>query len=53
VESPEVLEEIARIQHEFGACRIQFPAELASWWYDVTRVEFDAEAQAIRLVSDQ
>jgi len=23
------------------------------WWYDVTRVEFDSEAQAIRLVCDQ
>lgn len=50
--SPEVLEEIERIQNEFGACRLQIPDPVERWWYDVTRVEFDSETQAIRLVSD-
>jgi hypothetical protein len=50
--SPEVLEEIERIQNEFGACREQLPDSVERWWYDVTRVEFDTENQAIRLVSD-
>ena len=51
--STEVLEEIERIQNEFGPCRVQLPDSVERWWYDVTRVEFDTESQAIRLVSDQ
>jgi hypothetical protein len=52
LDSAELLEEIERIQHEFGKCRVQLPDPVERWWYDVTRVEFDTEAQAIRLVSD-
>ena len=48
----QLLEEVERIQNEFGKCKIQIPDPIEAWWYDVTRVEFDAEAQAIRLVSD-
>lgn len=53
MESPAVLEEIERLQHEFGVARVQIPDPVERWWYDVTRVEFDSEAQAIRLVCDQ
>ena len=52
MDSAEVVEEIERLQHEFGKCRVQLPDPVERWWYDVTRVEFDTEAQAIRLVSD-
>ena len=48
----QLLEEVERIQNEFGKCKIQIPDPIEAWWYDVTRVEFDTEAQAIRLVSD-
>lgn len=51
--SDEVLEEIERLQHEFGRSVVQMPDPVERWWYTVTRVEFDAESQSIRLVSDQ
>jgi hypothetical protein len=53
VDSVQALEEIERIQNEHGPCVLQIPDPVEAWWYNVTRVEFDAEAQAIRLVSDQ
>lgn len=52
VDSIELLEEVERIQHEFGRCRVQVPDPVERWWYDVDRIEFDTETQAIRLVSD-
>lgn len=52
MDSVQALEEIERIQNEFGACKLQVPDSVELWWYDVTRIEFDPEAQAIRLVSD-
>jgi hypothetical protein len=52
LDSVQVLEEIERLQNEFGKSKVQIPDPVERWWYDVTRVEFDAEAQAIRLVSD-
>jgi hypothetical protein len=52
VDSVEVLEEIERLQNEFGKCRVQIPDPVERWWYDVTRVEWVPEEQAIRLVSD-
>jgi hypothetical protein len=52
VQSTEALEEIERIQNEFGVCKLQIPDPVERWWYTVDRVEFDAEAQAIRLISD-
>jgi hypothetical protein len=53
VDSVQALEEIERLQHEFGPARVQIPDPVERWWYDVTRIEFDTEAQAIRLVCDQ
>jgi hypothetical protein len=52
VDSVRVLEEIERLQNEFGASRVQIPDPVERWWYDIDRIEFDSEAQAIRLVSD-
>lgn len=52
MDSVQILEEIERLQTEFGKSKIQIPDPVEPWWYDVTRVEFDPEAQAIRLVSD-
>lgn len=52
MDSLQALEEIERIQNEFGVCKMQVPDPVERWWYDVTRIEFDTEAQAIRLVSD-
>jgi hypothetical protein len=52
VDSIQVLEEIERIQTEFGVCKVQVPDPVERWWYTVDRVEFDTESQAIRLVSD-
>lgn len=52
MDSTEALEEIERIQNEFGKCRLQIPDPVERWWYDVDRIEYDQEAQAIRLVSD-
>lgn len=53
MDSVQVLEEIERLQHEFGKARVQIPDPVERWWYDVDRVEFDTEAQAIRLVCDR
>jgi hypothetical protein len=52
VNSLQALEEIERIQNERGVCKLQVPDPVERWWYDVDRVEFDPDAQAIRLVSD-
>ena len=52
MDSTEALEEIERIQNEFGACKLQIPDPVERWWYDVDRVEFNPETQTIRLVSD-
>jgi hypothetical protein len=52
VDSTEALEEIERIQNEFGRAKLQIPDPVERWWYDVDRIEFDPETQAIRLVSD-
>ena len=51
--SDELLEEVERLQHEFGRAQVQLPDPVERWWYPVTRVEFDVESQSIRLVSDQ
>lgn len=53
MDSVQVLEEIERLQHEFGKARVQIPDPVEMWWYDVDRVEFDTESQAIRLVCDK
>lgn len=53
LDSVQALEEIERIQNEYGPCKVQIPDPVEAWWYNVTRIEFDPEAQAIRLVSDQ
>jgi hypothetical protein len=52
VNSAQALEEIERIQNEFGICEMQLPDPVERWWYKIDRIEFDSEAQAIRLVSD-
>jgi hypothetical protein len=52
VDSVEALEEIERIQNEFGRAKLQIPDPVERWWYDVDRIEFDPVSQAIRLVSD-
>lgn len=52
MDSVAALEEIERIQNEFGPARLLIPDPVQQWWYDVDRVEFDAESQSIRLVSD-
>lgn len=52
MKSTEALEEIERLQNEFGECELQIPDPVERWWYNVDRIEFDPEAQAIRLVSD-
>lgn len=49
----EAIEEIERIQNEFGACKLQLPDPFEAWWYDVTRIEYDPQSQAIRMVSDR
>jgi len=53
VDSVQGLEEIERIQNEYGPCTMQIPDPVEAWWYNVTRIEFDPDAQAIRFVSDQ
>lgn len=50
--SDELVEEVERLQREFGRAQVQLPDPVERWWYAVDRVEFDPEAQAIRLVSD-
>jgi hypothetical protein len=52
VNSAQAIEEIERLQTEFGICEMQIPDPVERWWYKVDRLEFDTESQAIRLVSD-
>jgi hypothetical protein len=47
-----VLVDSVQALEEFGKCRMQIPDPVEAWWYDVTRIEYDSQAQAIRLVSD-
>lgn len=53
MESPEALEEIERIQNEYGPCKLQIPDAVEPWWYTVDRIEFDPGTQTIRFVSDR
>jgi hypothetical protein len=50
--SDDLLEELERLQHEFGRGKVQLPDPVERWWYDVDRVEFDTETQSYRFVSD-
>jgi hypothetical protein len=52
MKSPELLEEIERLQYEHGPVEVQIPDPVERWCYPVDRVEWVPEAQAIRLVSD-
>lgn len=53
VDSAEAIEELVRLQNEFGVARLKVPDPIeAQWRNDVDRMEFDSETQTILLVSD-
>jgi hypothetical protein len=53
LDSVEIIEELERLQGEFGPGKVQIPDPLeAQWWYEVDRVEFDSVTQTYRMVSD-
>lgn len=53
VGSVEAIEELERIQHEFGPAKLMMPDPIeAQWRVPVTRFEFDSETQTILVVSD-
>ncbi len=48
MESPELIEEIQRLQAEHGACKVMLVDEMEpDWKYPVTDIDFDADNQAI------
>jgi hypothetical protein len=53
MDSVELIEELERLQNEFGRGKCQLPdfAE-AQFWNDITRIEFDTVTQTYRFVSD-
>lgn len=52
MDSMELMEELERLQHEFGRGKCQLPDPLERWWNDIDRIEFDAATQTYRFVSD-
>lgn len=50
--SDELIEEIERLHTEFGRARVQVPDPVERWWYDLDRIERDAETNTFRLISD-
>jgi hypothetical protein len=51
VESHEIIEELERLQTEFGAGRCQLPDQLGEpWWYDIDHIQFDPVTQTYRFV---
>lgn len=53
MDSAEAIEELVRLQNEFGVARLKVPDPIeAQWRNDVDRMEFDSETQTILLVSD-
>jgi hypothetical protein len=54
VKAHEVIEEIQRIQSEFGPLPVVVVDEMQPGWaFPVTAVEFDAENQAITIAADR
>jgi hypothetical protein len=52
--SQEVLEEIQRIQNEFGSVPVVLVDEMQpEWVFPVTAVEFDPHREAITLAADR
>jgi len=53
VDSVEAIEELTRLQHEFGPAKLKVPDPIeAQWRNDIDRIEFDSETQTFLLVSD-
>jgi hypothetical protein len=51
VESSEIIEELERLQTEFGKGRCQVPDTLENaWWYDIDHIQFDPVTQTYRFV---
>jgi hypothetical protein len=50
VESHEIIEELERLQTEFGPGRCQFPDPLEAWWNDIDHIQFDSVTQTYRFV---
>jgi hypothetical protein len=51
VESHEIIEELERLQTEFGPGRCQLPDTLENaWWYDIDHIQFDPVTQTYRFV---
>lgn len=51
VESQEIIEELERLQTEFGRGRCQLPDQMEhAWWYDIERIDFDPVTQTYRFV---
>lgn len=52
MDSVEIMEELERLQNEFGPGKCQLPDPLERWWHDIDRVDFDPATQTYRFVPD-
>jgi hypothetical protein len=53
VDSHQIIEELERLQTEFGGGKCQFPDPLqGTWRNDIDRIEFDPGTQTYLFVSD-
>jgi len=52
VNSVEIIEELERLQNEFGPGKGQLPDPLEGWWHDIDRIDFDPSTQTYRFVPD-
>jgi hypothetical protein len=52
VYSDELIEEIERLQAEFGRGKCQLPDPLEGWWHHVSHIEFDPATQTYRFVPE-
>lgn len=45
-----MIEELIRLQEEFGRGKCQVPDLVEAWWYDIDHIQFDVVTQTFRFV---
>jgi hypothetical protein len=52
VYSDQLIEELERLQEEFGRGTCQLPEPLSGWWDTISHIDFDPGTQAYRFVPE-
>lgn len=53
MDSMEIIEELERLQTEFGVGKCQLPDPLENaWWHGISHIDFDPQTQTYRFVPE-